>query len=124
MPDFNFVLLYVNDPLKSAAFYTDLLGNPPIESAPTFAMLKLRDGVLLGLWKRDDVQPAAAAPGSDSEIAFTVADADAVRATHTDWKRRGLPIAQAPTAMDFGETFVALDPDGHRVRVFARPARQ
>ena len=25
----------------------------------------------------------------------------------------------APTAMDFGFTFVALDPDGHRLRVFA-----
>ncbi len=30
-----------------------------------------------------------------------------------------LPIAQPPTAMDFGLTFVALDPDGHRLRVFA-----
>jgi hypothetical protein len=30
-----------------------------------------------------------------------------------------LKIAQAPTAMDFGMTFVALDPDGHRLRVFA-----
>jgi hypothetical protein len=36
--------------------------------------------------------------------------------------KRGLPIAQAPTAMDFGPTFVALDPDGHRLRVFATVA--
>ena len=48
-----------------------------------------------------------------------VADAEAVARTHADWKSRGLPIAQAPTAMDFGHTFVALDPDGHRLRVFA-----
>ena len=26
---------------------------------------------------------------------------------------------QAPTDLDFGRTFVALDPDGHRLRVFA-----
>ena len=32
---------------------------------------------------------------------------------------RGLPIAQAPTDMDFGRTFVAFDLDGHRPRVFA-----
>jgi hypothetical protein len=28
-------------------------------------------------------------------------------------------IIQEPTDMDFGRTFVGLDPDGHRVRVFA-----
>jgi hypothetical protein len=27
-----------------------------------------------------------------------------------------------PTKMDFGTTFVALDPDGHRLRVFAPAA--
>jgi hypothetical protein len=53
------------------------------------------------------------------EIAFTVADANAVDDAHADWSRRGLKIAQAPTQMDFGRTFVALDPDGHRLRVFA-----
>ncbi len=31
---------------------------------------------------------------------------------------RGLTIAQAPSDMDFGRTFVALDPDGHRLRVY------
>ena len=30
-----------------------------------------------------------------------------------------LAIAQAPATLDFGHTFVALDPDGHRLRVFA-----
>jgi hypothetical protein len=30
-------------------------------------------------------------------------------------------MAQTPTEMDFGTTFVALDPDGHRLRVFATP---
>jgi hypothetical protein len=27
-------------------------------------------------------------------------------------------MAQAPTELDFGRTFVALDPDNHRLRVF------
>jgi len=35
-----------------------------------------------------------------------------------------LPIAQPLTQMDFGYTFVALDPDGHRLRVFAAPGQQ
>jgi predicted enzyme related to lactoylglutathione lyase len=42
--------------------------------------------------------------------------------THTDWRKRGLTIAQAPTSMDFGRTFVVLDPDGHRLRVFTPAA--
>ena len=50
---------------------------------------------------------------------MTVADDAAVRELHADWSARGLTIAQAPTAMDFGFTFVALDPDGHRLRGFA-----
>jgi predicted enzyme related to lactoylglutathione lyase len=85
-------------------------------------MLPLRDGVMLGLWSRDTVEPKAASKAGAGEVAFTVADATVVNATHADWLKRGLTIAQAPTQMDFGHTFVALDPDGHRLRVFASPA--
>lgn len=122
MAQFSFVLLYVGNPIASAEFYAGLLGRPPLETSPTFAMLPLSDGVMLGLWSKHTVAPAATAPGG-CEVAFTVADADAVRATFADWQGRGLKIAQAPTEMDFGHTFVALDPDGHRLRVFA-PAAQ
>jgi catechol 2,3-dioxygenase-like lactoylglutathione lyase family enzyme len=122
MPDFNFLVLYVDDPAPSAAFYADLLGAPIVEQSATFAMLPLRDGVMLGLWSRHTVEPrSAAAPGA-SEVAFAVADAAAVEAIHADWKKRGLKIAQVPTRMDFGRTFVAVDPDGHRLRVFAPEA--
>ncbi|WP_277425783.1 hypothetical protein [Lysobacter enzymogenes] len=38
---------------------------------------------------------------------------------HADWRGRGWPIVQAPVELDFGRTFVALDPDGHRLRVFS-----
>jgi catechol 2,3-dioxygenase-like lactoylglutathione lyase family enzyme len=119
MPQFSFVLLYVANPPASAAFYGALLGAPVVEQSPTFAMVPLRDGVMLGLWARPGVAPpASAAPGA-SEIALTVATAAAVRATHAEWQQRRIAIAQPPTAMDFGTTFVALDPDGHRIRVFA-----
>ena len=119
MTDFNFVLLYVESPAASAAFYADLLGRPPVESSPTFAMFATQSGVMLGLWSRDTVAPKPAGAGGGSEICFTVPDAGAVEAQHIDWRKRGLPIAQAPTTMDFGRTFVALDPDGHRLRVIA-----
>jgi predicted enzyme related to lactoylglutathione lyase len=119
MLDFSFVLLYVDNPPTSARFYADLIGSPILEQSATFAMLPLRDGVMLGLWSRDTVEPTAASKAGAGEVAFTVADATAVKVTHANWAKRGLTIVQAPTQMDFGHTFVALDPDGHRLRVFA-----
>jgi predicted enzyme related to lactoylglutathione lyase len=122
MPDFTFLLLYVRDHVASAAFYRDMLGLPIVEQKADVAILPLRDGVMLGLWSQDTVEPASIGQAGGSEIAFAVADAAAVEATHADWSRRGLAILQAPTLMRFGMTFVALDPDGHRLRVFAPPA--
>ena len=122
MTDFNFVLLYVKDPAASSAFYTDLLKQPIVQSSPKYAMLPLRKEVMLGLWQREDVEPRTGSEIGGGEVAFAVANADAVRATHDAWKARGLKIVQAPTAMSFGHTFVALDPDGHRLRVFAPAA--
>jgi predicted enzyme related to lactoylglutathione lyase len=122
MPDPNFVLLYVDNPPSSAMFYADLLGKQPVESSPTFAMFALGSGVMLGLWSRETVEPAVTSAAGSGELAIAVADRDAVETMHADWTRRGLNIAQEPTDMDFGRTFVALDPDGHRVRVFAPSA--
>ena len=119
MSDPNFVILYVNDPLASAVFYADLLERPAIEQSPTFAMFGLASGVMLGLWSRRTVEPEATAAGGGAELAFALDGIEAVHARHADWTQRGLTIAQEPTAMDFGYTFVALDPDGHRLRVFA-----
>jgi catechol 2,3-dioxygenase-like lactoylglutathione lyase family enzyme len=122
MTDPNFVILYVKAPSASTAFYADVLGRAPVEASATFAMFALSSGVMLGLWSRDNVAPAAAAPPGGAELAIAVPDAEAVRTVHADWCRRKLTIAQAPTAMDFGYTFLALDPDGHRLRVFAPAA--
>jgi predicted enzyme related to lactoylglutathione lyase len=122
MPDFSFLLLHVENHAASATFYNELLDIPIIEQKPGFAMLPLRDGVMLGLWSRETVEPQSTGQSGGSEVAFTVADAAAVETTHADWQRRGLTIIQAPTHMSFGATFVALDPDGHRLRVFAPDA--
>lgn len=115
MPTFSLVILYVHDPVASAAFYAGLLGQDPAEASPTFAMFAM-SGARLGLWSRHTVEPAATAAGGGGEVAFTVADVDAA---HAAWVARGLHILQPPTDMDFGRAFVALDPDGHRLRVLA-----
>ena len=120
MPQPHFFILYVRDTAASAAFYTALLERPPLEASPGFAMFALAEGAMLGLWAAGDVQPPATAAGG-AELAFSVADAAAVAAHHAAWVKLGVRIVQPPTDMDFGRTFLALDPDGHRLRVFAAP---
>ncbi|MBI3885323.1 MAG: VOC family protein [Opitutae bacterium] len=120
--DPNFIILYVESPSASAAFYAALLGRPPVESSPNFAMFSLTGGVMLGLWARHDVEPAAVAAGGGAEIGFVVGDRATVEARHAEWQARGLRILQVPVAMDFGYTFTAADPDGHRLRVFVPAA--
>jgi catechol 2,3-dioxygenase-like lactoylglutathione lyase family enzyme len=115
----NFFILYVDDPAKSAAFYQDLLGRAPVESSPTFAMFGLDAGVMLGLWSRRTVEPAARSTGGGHEVCFAVEGKARVDELFADLNNRGLTIAQAPVELDFGYTFVALDPDQHRLRVFA-----
>ena len=113
MPDFNFLLLHVHDHIASAQLYHELLGIPIVDQKDDIAILPLRDGVMLGLWSRDTVQPPSSGQSGAMEIAFAVPDAATVEAMHADWSKRGLPILQAPTVMTFGTTFVAADPDGH-----------
>ena len=118
MPTPDFTLLYVDDPTASAAFYAALFGRPPVEASPGFAMFVLDRGIKLGLWKREAVLPKASATPGGAEMVMAVESAEVVDATHADWAARGLTIAQEPTTMDFGRTFVATDPDGHRLRVY------
>lgn len=115
----HFVLLYVAEPEASARFYTRLLGRAPIESSPSFAMFALGDALMLGLWQRAGVQPAANGLPGASELCLALASEAEVDAMHARWGELGLTVAQVPTRMDFGYTCVALDPDGHRLRAFA-----
>ena len=118
MSDISFILLYVENVAVSEAFYAQTLGRPAIESSPGFAMMPAGPGLMLGLWRRDGVEPKAGAPGG-GEIAIVAETNAAVDAAFAAWTARGAKIGQTPTQMDFGYTFVGLDPDGHRIRVFA-----
>ncbi|MCW6511028.1 VOC family protein [Lichenifustis flavocetrariae] len=119
MPVARFILLFVESPEASTRWYAALLEEQPIEQSPTFAMFRLAEGLMLGIWSRHTASPIVTAQPGGSEIGFTVANAASVEATHAAWTAKGVVIAQAPTVMDFGTTFVGLDPDGHRLRVFA-----
>jgi predicted enzyme related to lactoylglutathione lyase len=117
----SFIIVYVENVAKSEAFYASILGRGALESSPTFAMLPAAPNLMLGLWERDGVKPPAT-PAGGSEIALAAADDAEVDRLWAEWQARGVAIALAPTKMDFGYTFVGLDPDGTRLRVFA-PSR-
>lgn len=117
----NFILAYVADAAKSAELYGKLLGLEPVQNRDGFAMFVLPNGINLGLWANDTVDPAPTAAGG-VEIGFPVPNDDALRATAKDWAALGLKTIQEPTRMNFGLTFTVVDPDGHRLRVFAPSA--
>lgn len=117
MPTPNYLLLYVDSPEKSGRFYARLLGREPVEASPTFVLFVLETGLKLGLWSRHTVEPGATAAGGGAEIGIGVESREAVDALYREWKALDIPFLQEPTELDFGRTFVGLDPDGHRLRV-------
>jgi predicted enzyme related to lactoylglutathione lyase len=117
-PVLNYILLAVKEPLKSAEFYSAILGAQPVQNASTFVLYVLPTGLRVGLWAAADMKPAPQ-PAGGVEISFSLPDQAAVLDTYEAWTRLGLKVVQEPTKMDFGFTFVVADPDGHRLRPFA-----
>ncbi|HCK01480.1 MAG TPA: drug:proton antiporter [Serratia grimesii] len=114
----NMTLLYVDNPEKSAAFYRRLLGLAPVELSPTFALFVLSNGFKLAMWSKHTVEPAATVTGGGGEIGFMYEESQQVDALYQQWHEQGLEIIQPPVTLDFGYSFVAIDPDGHRLRVY------
>ncbi|CAI1854311.1 VOC family protein [Serratia fonticola] len=111
-------MIYVDSPEKSAEFYRQLLGTEPVEQSPTFALFIFNNGFKLGIWSKHTVEPAPAATGGGTEICFMCEQPQQVDALYQQWRDKGLTIVQSPVDLDFGYTFVAADPDGHRLRVY------
>lgn len=114
----NYILLSVANPARSEEFYSKLLNIKPVENSPTFVLYVLPNGIKLGLWIDSGIAPKPL-PAGGVEVTFSETSNDAVRTTFADWTDKGAKILQPLTQMDFGFTFVASDPDGHRLRVFA-----
>jgi predicted enzyme related to lactoylglutathione lyase len=112
------VILYVRDIQKAKAFYTEVVGLPVIEeqSDVNFIMLRPTEGSLLAL-EDISVLPAGQAkePGS-IEVGLEVADADAV---WQRWKSHGVEMVTELEDKPFGRTFLAKDPEGHYLTVYA-----
>ncbi|OVZ60681.1 drug:proton antiporter [Pigmentiphaga sp. NML080357] len=119
MPHPNFVILYVDSPEASARFYAALLDTEPVESSPTFALFALASGLRLGLWSKRTVEPAPGGEGGGCELSINVDTHAEVDAACARWTERGVPLLMPPRTLEFGRSFVAVDPDGHRLRVFS-----
>ena len=114
----NLIILYVENTAHSTAFYERLLGNGPVEASPNFVMFKT-SGPMLGLWARHDVEPATSASAGCMEWCLMAGSASDVDRIHADWRAKDIAILQPPVKKEFGYTFTACDPDGHRIRVLA-----
>ena len=115
----NGVILYVSDVEASTTFYRRILGHEPIKTYPGFSVFTLSDETTLGLRAADEIEPAAEPYVGGTELSLSnVKHADVDR-LHAQWKALGIPMVLEPTVLEFGYTFVATDPDGHRLRVCA-----
>jgi hypothetical protein len=112
----NLIILYVKYPVQSGKFYQKLLGRKP-EGFPTYQCIELGGGILLGLWSTQAKDFVSSGKGHRSEIAFQVINEAEVVELYESWKALGVEIEQDMHMAAFGKTFVALDPDGHRIRV-------
>lgn len=114
-PTLGITLLFVKNPQESSLFYQEIFGLKPVEESPTFAMFAMQNGVMLGLWSKYTAEPSVEAQAGALEICFPAEDVDAM---YEQLGKKRVTVAQKPTDMDFGRTFVLLDPDGHRIRVY------
>lgn len=121
MPAFrpNSVILYVADVDASTEFYRAVLGAEPLEKFEGFSVFALSDTVTLGLQAADQIDPAAEPHVGGSELSLSDVDRETVDRLYEAWRALGVPMALEPTELAFGYTFVATDPDGHRLRVCA-----
>lgn len=114
-PKLGLTLLFVDNPKKSSLFYQKIFNLKPIEESPTFVMFMMENGVMLGLWSKHTAEPRVHGNSGTVEICFPSEEVDAL---YKEWGSKEVTVAQKPTDMDFGRTFVILDPDGHRIRVY------
>lgn len=110
------IILYVDNPAISSQFYEDLLGIKPEESSPTFHTFTLSNGMCLGLKAKHAVESPSDLNGS-GELAFTLDDNKKVDALFAEWQEKDINMVLPPTIVPYGYTFLALDPDGNRLRV-------
>jgi catechol 2,3-dioxygenase-like lactoylglutathione lyase family enzyme len=114
------IVLYVEDINRSKDFYADIFNCEPQVLSPTFVALEFASNVTITLKQSADLTPASSVTGGGTELSMPVADKTIFNALYQSWCAKGVKFAQTPAELIFGFNFVALDPDGHRIRVFTK----
>lgn len=65
-----YFLLYVENPMASADFYSRLLDKQPVQASADFTLFILDSGIKLGLWSRQVVKPEAQASVGGGELGW------------------------------------------------------
>lgn len=114
-------IFYVDSIEKRVDFYRQLLQVEPIELSSTFAMFRLNDGAMLGLWTKRTMRPESSVPGGGGELALVLDSIQAVEDLYQLWQRQpieGMTFLSGCVHMEFGYNFIVTDADGHRIRFF------
>ena len=113
----NQFIFYVEKPLESALFYEKLFFKKPVFSTPNYVSFSFENGVYFSLWGTQAKNFVSGGTGHRSELAYLVTDEVSIRELRKQWGELGVTIEEDLFEAVFGLTFVALDPDGHRIRV-------
>ncbi|WP_223229686.1 VOC family protein [Pseudoalteromonas piscicida] len=112
------LVLYVSDIKLSEAFYRQLFQCEAAQLSPTFVSLKCASNVSIALKQNTALTPPSRITGGGTEISIVQPSQEAFLALYDTWKLLDIEFARAPQAEVYGTSFVVLDPDKHRIRVF------
>lgn len=112
-------VLYVVNIETSQKFYSEIFECKGQVLSPTFVSFALDTDITVQLKQLDHVSPSADITGGGTELSLVAKSQEALHTLYNQWRAKGVQFLQTPTELVFGLTFVAIDPDGHRVRVFA-----
>ena len=113
-------VLYVENIEISKNFYANAFECEGKVLSPTFASFPLGDGVTIELKQLAQVSPPANMTGGGTELSLMVENSTVLQNLYEQWENKGIKFVQTPAELIFGITFVAIDPDGHRIRVFTQ----
>src|SRR3989338_5315989 len=111
----NLLLFYVENPQDSALFYEKIFARKPLASHPTYVAFSFENGFTFSLWSTKAKNFVSGGTGHRSELSFMVEDEETVRELRRQWGEFRVAIEQDLHEAVFGLTFVAFDPDGHRI---------
>lgn len=111
-------VLYVENITHSMDFYAKAFDCEPKLLSPTFAALDFASNVKITLKQADSLTPKSDIKGGGTELSMPVSDKATFDKLYNDWKEKGIRFEQEPETSVFGVNLVAIDPDGHRIRIF------